>query len=146
MTFRLFTTLLTLAFAILFAVNAKAQQVTLSVSGIKSAKGALLVSVFKDQEGFKNDKPVSKHKFPKTGFSGGTMKVSLNLSPGTYGIALMDDENGNHKMDNNMIGMPKEGFGFSNFYLSGLSRPVFNDFKFEVKPGATNLTSKLRYL
>jgi uncharacterized protein (DUF2141 family) len=131
---------------LLFAVTANAQNVSMTVTGIRSDKGAIIVSVFRDNQSFKDSKPVTKLKFSKASLAGGSLKISLALAPGTYGIALMDDENGNNKMDNNMIGMPKEGFAFSNFYLSGLSRPSFDDFKFDVKAAPVSLSGKLRYL
>ena len=138
--------LLSITFLLLAAESAQAQNVTLSVSGIRSPKGTICVSVFRNEAGFKENKPVSRLKFAKTDLVQGKLTLSLQLAQGIYGIALLDDENGNGKMDNNMVGMPKEGFGFSNFYLSGLSRPSFNDFRFDVTAAAVNLTSKLRYL
>lgn len=134
------------AFLVFTGAAATAQNVSMSVSGMRSKKGDIYISVFKDNQSFKDNKPTTRLKFSKSAAQGGNMKISLTLAPGTYGIAMLDDENGNAKMDNNMIGMPKEGFGFSNFYLSGMSRPVFDDFKFEVKAGPVNVTGKLRYL
>ncbi len=37
-----------------------------------------------------------------------------NLSPGKYTFRYFHDENNNKEFDTNFIGMPKEGFGFSN--------------------------------
>ncbi len=36
------------------------------------------------------------------------------LQPGTYAVRLMHDENDNGKLDRNLVGMPTEGYGFSN--------------------------------
>jgi uncharacterized protein (DUF2141 family) len=130
----------------LCAISAQAQNISLTITGIKNNKGQMVVSVFKDNESFKDEKPATKFKFPKATVTNGTMKVDIALSPGTYGIALLDDEDGNGEMKKNMFKIPKEGFGFSNFYLSGMSRPVFDDFKFDVKNTPVKLESKLRYM
>lgn len=125
-------------------LTTQAQTVQLTITNLKSTDGQILVAVFKDQQGFKDEKPVSRHRFPKSSLTNGTLKVSLDLPPGTYGLALVDDANKNGKMDKNMLGIPKEGVAFSNFYLSGMSKPTFNDFKFEVKGAPLSLDCKMR--
>ena len=54
-----------------------------------------------------------------------------NLEPGTYGIALFHDLNGNEELDRNILGAPKEPFGFSNNPAVKFSAPDFDEFKFE---------------
>lgn len=126
--------------------SAKAQNISLHITGVKNSKGQLAISVFSDEKSFKDNKPLKRQFFPKTAINNGSMNISLSLAPGTYGIALLDDEDGNGEMKNNMLGIPREGFGFSNFYLSGMSRPSFSDFKFEVNGMPVKLETKLRYM
>jgi uncharacterized protein (DUF2141 family) len=126
--------------------SAQAQNINLNITGIKNNKGQIAVSVFTNEQGFKDNQPIRRQLFSKAAVANGSMSVSLMLDPGTYGIALLDDEDGNGEMKKNMLGIPKEGFGFSNFYLSGMSRPKFNDFKFEVKAAPVKLESKIRYM
>jgi uncharacterized protein (DUF2141 family) len=45
----------------------------------------------------------------------------------------LDDENSTGKMEYNMFGIPREGFGFSNYYHKGLLKPHFDAFSFSVK-------------
>ena len=50
-------------------------------------------------------------------------------------------------MDYRRIGTTKEGFGFSDFYLSGLRRPDFSEFKFIVTENQDHsLVMKVRYM
>ena len=59
----------------------------------------------------------------------------------------MDDENFNGKMDYNFIGIPKEGFGFSNYYHSGLTKPKLKSFAFEVIENKnTKVEVKMKYM
>jgi len=37
-----------------------------------------------------------------------------NIPPGTYALAVIHDENMNGKLDTNWLGLPTEGYGFSN--------------------------------
>jgi uncharacterized protein (DUF2141 family) len=45
------------------------------------------------------------------------------------GVALLDDENDNWKMDIGWF-FPKEGHAFSDYYHTGLRKPVYEDFRF----------------
>lgn len=82
---------------------------------------------------------------PKNELSEGKLTTSVQLPNGTFGIAVLDDENSNEKMDYTVM-MPKEGFGFSNFYLTGLSRPKFDKFKFAVSDNSFAVVVKMKYM
>ena len=136
--------------AVLFlavSLPAFSQNIHVMVTGVENSKGKLMLGVFTSNENFKEEKPVKKMSFSKTKFSNGKLSFSLSLEPGTYGLSVYDDENSNQKMDYNWVHIPVEGFGFSDFYLSGMSRPTFDDFKFTVKEGESKrITIKMRYL
>jgi len=102
--------------------------------------------VFKDNKGFEEEKPFKSFVFDKKSFANGALYVTIKLDPGIYGLTLMDDENANAKMDKNFIGMPKEGFGFSNFYLEKLKKPIFDDFKVVLKTDQGKVNIKVKYL
>lgn len=115
------------------------------INGMRSEKGKLVLAIFKDQEGFKNRKPIKRVELNKSELEGN--EIVLKLNPGTYGFSVLDDENENNKMDYNFIGIPKEGFGFSNYYHKGLSKPHFDKFKFEIINNKIKLIAiQLRYL
>lgn len=121
------------------------KNVTVVIEGVRSEKGKLILAVFKDQQGFKMRKPIKRIVLKKSELK--EYEVSLHLDPGTYGITLLDDENLNHRMDYNFIGIPKEGFGFSNYYHTGLSKPHFDRFKFEIEANTLQLIEiQIRYV
>lgn len=126
--------------------NLHGQTVTLTMEGIRLDKGVIAFGVYRNQKQFDEDKPEIKKVFAKKNLKSGKLMVQIQLTPGMYGIALLDDENNDRKMNYNMIGMPKEGFGFSNYNSSGLSKPNFSDFDFEVKPGENKVNIKMRYI
>jgi uncharacterized protein (DUF2141 family) len=49
-------------------------------------------------------------------------------------------------IDRNLLKIPKEGFGFSNFYMEKMKRPVFDDFKFEVKKVDNTAAVRVKYM
>ncbi len=116
---------------LLLSCNVFAQILNVEISGIKCDEGVIVLAFFTNQESFDEDDPVILKTVKKDEIYNGTLTVSFDdIPPGKYGIALLDDKNENGKMDYNFIGLPKEGFGFSNFYQSGFFRPKFNDFAF----------------
>jgi len=130
----------------LLSLNSQAQTITLTIEGLRNSQGIVSVGIFKNQEQFAKEKPVKKQLFPKTTMKAGLLVVELKLEPGNYGFALLDDENKDAKMNYNWIGVPLEGFGFSNYVSSGLSKPEYSDFDFVVKPGENKVHIKMRYI
>ncbi len=126
----------------------KAQQVTttIKITGIRSTKGKIVIAVFRDQQGFDQEKAWKNFVFDKNSISNRNMTVAIKLDPGTYGLTLMDDENANGKMEKNFIGIPKEGFGFSNFFLQKMKKPVFDDFKVQLKADQNKVDIKVKYM
>lgn len=67
-----------------------------------------------------------------------------NIPDGIYAIALFHDENQNGKLDKNILGIPKEGFGFSNNPKATFSEPTFDEAKFVLK-NSKNLRIEVQY-
>jgi len=117
-----------------------------TISGIKSGNGKVIINVFKDNESYDKEQPFKKFVFDKTGLVNGSMNVSCPLAPGVYGLTMIDDENNNGKIDKNLIGIPKEGFGFSNFFLEKNKKPSFDDFKVDLRSASAKLEIKVKYM
>ena len=78
--------------------------------------------------------------YKKDEVKNGDLTIVLPAREGINGIAILDDENNNQKMEFGLI-FPAEGFGFSNYFHSGMSKPKFSQFKFYVDPAKSNSTS-----
>ena len=58
----------------------------------------------------------------------GTTRVTLaGLPAGRYAAQVFYDENGNHKIDRALFGIPKEGVGFSNDAKIRMSPPKWEE-------------------
>jgi len=124
-----------------------AQNVEVTITGIRSDKGQIAIGVFKDNETFQKEDAFLDKQFVKKDISEGKMMVKFSLDPGIYGLSLLDDENSNGKMEYNFLGIPKEGFGFSDYYHKGITKPKFDAFKFSISNGQTKkITIKIRYM
>lgn len=116
---------------ITFAFPVFSQILTVEISGIKTDKGSIQLSVYLDNKTFVDETPFRIYNFNKGEMVDGKLTVIISdLKPGTYGIAMIDDKNGNGKMDYRLL-MPIEGFGFSNYYFKGNRKPDFCNFAFQ---------------
>lgn len=129
-----------------WSFNVSAQSVVIKVTHIRNTKGVLQLKFYKNATSFDNDTPFMIKRVPKDKVVNGELSVKFHLDSGTYGIALIDDENNNGKMDYNFFGLPAEGFGFSNFYLTGMHKPKFSDFDFVLKKETKEVHIKIRYM
>ena len=68
-----------------------------------------------------------------------------NIPSDSYALVALHDENMNGKLDTNWLGIPKEGFGFSNDPKVSFSAPSFSDAAFAYDGQTLDLTIKLRY-
>ena len=69
----------------------------------------------------------------------------LDIPPGTYALAVIHDENMDGKLDTNWLGVPREGYGFSNDAKALLGTPSFSAATFQYDGGTINLTITLHY-
>lgn len=68
-----------------------------------------------------------------------------DIPPGTYALAVVHDENMNGKLDVNWLGVPLEGYGFSNDAKALLGAPAFSAASFPHDGRNLNLTIGLNY-
>lgn len=68
-----------------------------------------------------------------------------DVAAGSYGFAFMHDENDNERMDTNFLGLPDEGFGFSNDAPVSFGPPSFDAVRFPHDGAVTTLVVRARY-
>ncbi len=67
------------------------------------------------------------------------------ISPGSYALSVMHDENRNGRLDT-LIGIPREGFGFSRNPAVRFGPPRFDQVRMEVLAGLTRVRVRMQYL
>lgn len=112
------------------------------VTDVRDATGTIMVALFQDPETFLK-KPYSG-KMTKA--VEGQVHVTFdNVAPGEYAASIIHDANDNRKLDSNFIGIPKEGFGFSNDAMGTFGPPSFAKAKFRIS-GPVVIRIKAKYL
>lgn len=64
---------------------------------------------------------------------------------GDYAVAIYHDENGDHHFNRTFVGLPAEGYGFSNDAPTVAGLPTYNATKFTAHEGLNSLTITMRY-
>jgi uncharacterized protein (DUF2141 family) len=119
-----------LSIVLLLSQHAVAADLTISISDVEKGKGHLMIALYKSEEDYKSGKASFHTKVEA--LNGKEIAVFENLADGEYAIKIYQDENDNNKMDFNMMGIPKEGYGFSN-NVGMFGAPKYEEAKFLVK-------------
>lgn len=113
-----------------FAVRAQHQlnthTLTVNVSDLKSATGAVYISLQDPTQ-----KAVQKMAVPVQATN--AQIVFQNVPKGTYAVRFFHDENNNRKLDMGVFGIPKEGWGCSNNVKATFGPPDYQAMLFSVK-------------
>ncbi len=125
----------------------KTAEITIMVHNIKSLEGRVRIAVYNRADHF-NKEPLYAFAFPKTTQTGGQLLCQFRLPVGDYAFSLLDDKNDDNAMSFSTIGIPKEGFGFSNNAKIGFLRgPKFKHCQVKVASGKVNSWRiKMRYI
>jgi uncharacterized protein (DUF2141 family) len=65
--------------------------------------------------------------------------------PGVYAIAVYHDEDGSRKINRSALGIPSEGFGFSNNPTTVAGIPAFRSVRLDVPKAGLTTRIRLRY-
>ena len=127
---------ITALFAFMALFTTAQNTVTVTVTGLKSSKGNVMLEMVNA-----NDKVVAQ-KVERISDKKSTIIIE-NVKPGTYAIRFYHDENNNQKMDTGTFGIPTEGYGFSNNARGFMGPPDLEDMLFTVS-GDVKMTLKTK--
>lgn len=107
-------------------------KLSIEVIGVPNSDGNINVALYDTSDGFL--KADSVFKAESVHAKKGMTAVSLeNIPDGEYAIALYHDVNGNHELDTNFLGIPKETIGFSKSKMKTFGPPKFSECSFKVE-------------
>jgi uncharacterized protein (DUF2141 family) len=120
-------------------------RIVVRIHGVRNSAGEVVAVLYGDNpdDFLRSGKRLERVRVPAT-----TGVVVLELvapQPGRYAIAVYHDENGNHKFDRALTGLPTEGFGVSNNPRIWLRPPPLADAAFIANVRPTAVDIDLRY-
>jgi uncharacterized protein (DUF2141 family) len=132
--------------ALLLQANAAppATTVDVHVEGMRSQKGLIRACLTHDTRFFPHcEKDPTAHKLNLPTPQGALLHFT-DVVPGDYAVTLIHDENGNAKLDT-MLGIPREGVGFSNNPRLIAGPPSFAAVRFAVNGVPVTTSIRLKY-
>ncbi len=85
----------------------------------------MYIAVYNTEEGFLDEENMYRQKIVPV--EGAILKCHFpDLPVGQYAIAIYHDKNSNEQFDTNFMGLPKEGYGFSNDVMGRFGPPSFS--------------------
>jgi len=143
-----FVTLLASAlmgFALLGAAPPPTGEVTVALTGLRSAKGLVQICLTRDAQAFPDcRKDPDSRRLTLAAHEAGSFRFAT-LPAGRYAVALVHDENANGRADMALL-LPREGFGFSRDAAVSFGPPRFGKAAFAVGETEVNLPIRMRYL
>ncbi|NIJ23389.1 DUF2141 domain-containing protein [Sphingomonas japonica] len=117
---------------------------TIAIEQLRTDRGELGICVTADPASFPDCKDDARAIWRWTKASAPALTVA-GLAHGHYAISVIHDENGNRKLDT-FVGIPREGFGFSNNPKIGFGPPKFAAARFSVDGAGTRQQVRMRYM
>jgi len=120
-----------------------AANLTVTVEQVRNSKGEIRFSIFNVPSQFPQGNELDSKDVPaQLGFV--TVQF-YNLVLGAYAIAIHHDENSDGEMNTNFIGLPKEGYGFSNNAKVNFAAPAFEAAAFNLDVGDKSIRLRVVY-
>jgi uncharacterized protein (DUF2141 family) len=114
-----------------------------TIENLKNLNGDLLIGLYDNASNF--PRKVATGKVVKV--TEKEMKVTFpDLKPGNYAVSVLHDENQNKDMDQGRLGIPVEGYGFSNNAMGVIGPPSFRKARFHVSDGDSSITIRMKYM
>jgi uncharacterized protein (DUF2141 family) len=135
-------------FYIIFTISCQALfsqscNLAVTISNLKGSDGEIVFGLYNNKSSFPLlDKQYRLLSTKVKSFSG-TYTIK-DLPIGEYALAIFHDKNSDSICNTNFLGVPKEGYGFSRNFRPKLSKPTFDDCKFDLKSD-TSMTIILIY-
>jgi uncharacterized protein (DUF2141 family) len=142
---RLYISTLSVLWAAVVPVVAGAADLTIIVKEVRSGAGSVYVAVYDSDASFMKVERAATTLKVDAG-RGEARFVIRNLPAGRYAVSAYHDENGNGKLDKNWLGVPTEGYGFSNDARGTRGPPRFDRASFDFDGKADkSISFSLRY-
>jgi len=116
------------------------------ILNIRNSTGTVACALFESPVGFPTEFLHSATNIMVIKIRGKQARCDFeDIAPGTYALAVIHDENMNGKLDTNWLGVPTEGYGFSNDTKTLLGAPSFSAAGFSYNGQNVDLTISLHY-
>jgi len=112
--------------------------ITVEIFNLENNKGNVIVALLDEHEEdfMDTSSDITNNK---------CVVIFEDVMPGKYAVRFIHDENQNEELDTNFLGIPKEGFGFSNDAMGKFGPKDFSEWLFDVS-GDTKIQITAKYI
>ena len=116
----------------------------LVISQLRNQKGEVCIALFESKAGFPEDdtQAICNNCLTITELP---MTVNFDVPHGSYAASVLHDENKDGELETGMLGIPKEGVGFSNDPRIIKGTPSFEKTRFEFNEGNREVEIAVKY-
>lgn len=115
------------------------------VDRLSSQTGEACFKLFSGSQGFPySNESAIKRQCVKITDNSLTLALK-NIPSGSYAVSIFHDLNGDRKLNRNSLGMPTEGYGFSNNPVVRNAPPDYGECLFLVAGSNTNIKIRMKY-
>ena len=123
---------------------ANSSKLTVHVTGVRPATGEVAITLYPDD----------KRRFLAKGGklarqrvrAAGAVRACFWVPQGSYAVAIYHDRDGDRDFDRTLVGLPAEGFGFSNDPETKTGLPPLSAVRFRVGAGERTMPIQMKYL
>lgn len=127
-----------------WAVAGEPVPVEVEVSGLRGTNGFLRVGVFR-REGFPSDEGRAVTGTVAV-VTGEVMVVNVGpVMPGEYAVLVYHDRNANGRLDYDLLGRPREGYGVSGGARRAWRAPRYEEARVGIGPGSGRIRVPVAY-
>lgn len=131
-------------FGTLYAQSPGYAKLEITFTGFRNSEGQVAIGINSSEKGWPKT-PLIELQWDKRKVLNGELRVVVeDMKYGEYAVSVLDDENLNLEMDKRM-GIPKEGYGFSNNPKVKMSAPGFEACSFHIDQPVKKITINLKY-
>lgn len=109
--------------------------VEVRVEGLASAQGTVYASIFLSPDGFPGDKSMAYAYRAAPAQDGSVVLIFERVPPGTFVVAVLHDADADEELSFNLLGMPKEEYGFSRDARAMFGPPPFENAAVSLQAG-----------
>lgn len=131
--------------AVVGAPAITAAELTIHVTNLRAPSGDLYLAIYDNESAFPSEEGQRAGMQVKVEDAEARV-VFRGLTQGAYAVAMFHDQNGNGEFDTGLLGLPMEGFGFSNDVSVLLGPPAFEEARVLVPPEGARISVRMQYL
>ncbi len=117
---------------------------TITIKSLRSNEGQVLVAVYDSEKNYMKEEKAFLKKVASIKNKQAIFTLS-DIPYGKYAVVCVHDENNNLKLDKNLMGIPKEGYGFSNDAKGSLGPPSFEKSNFVLQKSQHQISINMTY-